>query len=181
MLICVTGVSGAGKTTVLRRASGVCPIVFLDAVVHGLYTPGQAGSAAVAAAFGPDYLCPSGVDRARLGRLAFADPNAMTRLNDAVYPCVADFLAKLREAAAAGVVAVEAAAFLTNRDKYAKYFDRTVLITAPEARVAASNRQRFGVAPGFSSRIFGQVNEGDFDLVLHNGGDPADAGAALRA
>lgn len=181
MLICVTGVSGVGKSTVLDRASGVCPIVVLDRVVHALYAPGQAGWSAVREAFGAAYATKRGVDREKLGRLVFCDPRAMALLNAAVFPPVSVFLARLRRAASRGVVVVEAAAYLTNRDKYAPFFDRVVLITAPEKRVLDSNAERFPGVSDFRDRVFGRLDSGPFDLTLHNGGDPGDAAAALRA
>src|SRR5205085_5408038 len=71
----LTGGLGAGKSTVARRlAERGLPVLDADRVVHALYEPGGKGSAAIAAAFGPELLDARGaVDRPRLAARVFGD------------------------------------------------------------------------------------------------------------
>jgi dephospho-CoA kinase len=84
----LTGSIGMGKSTVAEmfRELGV-PVFDADREVHRLEGPSGALVAAIEAAF-PGTTGPGGVDRARLGALAFDDPEAMTRLERIVHPAV---------------------------------------------------------------------------------------------
>ncbi len=90
---CVVGLTGglaSGKSSVARllAARGV-PCRDADEIVHRLYAPGAAGTAAVRALFGDRVLDPDGgVDRERLGGLVLADDGARTALERAIHPLV---------------------------------------------------------------------------------------------
>jgi len=77
----MTGGIGSGKTEVAKAFSALgVEVVDADAISHRLSMPGQAGHAAISAAFDPGVLLPSGeLDRAELRRRAFADPEARAR------------------------------------------------------------------------------------------------------
>jgi dephospho-CoA kinase len=86
-----------------------------DRLVHTLMASGTATTAAVREEFGEDILRPDGsVDRAHLGRLVFADPNALRRLEGIVHPAVRRLVReRLRELAGkTGVVVVDAVKLL---------------------------------------------------------------------
>src|SRR3982074_3746169 len=86
----MTGGIGSGKTEVAKAFSALgVEIADADAISHRLSVPGQAGHAAIAAAFDAGVLLPSGeLDRAELRRRAFADPQARARLEAAVHPLI---------------------------------------------------------------------------------------------
>jgi len=87
-VLCLTGSVGMGKTTAARllRRLGV-PVHDADAEVHRLLGPGGAAVGAVEAAF-PGVRQGRAIDRAALGRLVFADPAALRRLEAILHPMV---------------------------------------------------------------------------------------------
>jgi dephospho-CoA kinase len=88
-LLGLTGSIAMGKSTASRTFRGFdVPVFDADAVVHGLFAPGGAATAPVAAAF-PECLDPAGgIDRAALGRQVFGDAAALARLEAIVHPLV---------------------------------------------------------------------------------------------
>ncbi len=101
-VLCLTGSVGMGKTTAARmlRRLGV-PVHDADAEVHRLLGRGGAAVAAVEAAF-PGVKSGKAIDRAALGKLVFADPAALKRLEGILHPLVRRaerrFLAEARRA-----------------------------------------------------------------------------------
>jgi len=86
LVIGLTGSIAMGKsaaTRLLRRRR--IPVHDADATVHALIGPQGRAVAAIAAAF-PDCVHDSTVDRAALGRLVFADPQALARLEAILHP-----------------------------------------------------------------------------------------------
>jgi dephospho-CoA kinase len=77
-----------GKSTAaaMLRRMGV-PVHDADRAVHALLARGGAGVAPVAAAF-PEAVRDGAVDRAALGRIVFADPAALRRLEAILHPLV---------------------------------------------------------------------------------------------
>jgi dephospho-CoA kinase len=96
----LTGSIAMGKSTAAEtfRSFGV-PVFDADAAVHRLLGRGGAGVAPVGAAF-PECVGEQSVDRQRLGRLVFADPAALARLETILHPLVRTerdrFLARCR-------------------------------------------------------------------------------------
>lgn len=180
MLICLTGVSGVGKSTVSKEAAGVCLCLDLDKVVHGLYALNQPGYVAVAKTFGAQYVTAHSVDRNKLRTLTFNNKTALNQLNTALVPCITNYLTQLRLAAQNSVVLVEAAAVLTMWDTYAQYFDKIICIDAPKHRIEAVCSQRYRDQQAFVAQLFNGAQHHPFDLVLYND-DAASCGAALRA
>jgi len=86
LILGLTGGIAMGKSVAARllRDLGV-PVHDADAAVHRLLAPGGAAVAAVAAAF-PGVARGGGIDRAALGRLVFADPAALARLEAILHP-----------------------------------------------------------------------------------------------
>ena len=86
--VALTGGIACGKSTVAGcwRRWGA-DVLDADEVAHGLLAPGGECTGAVAQAFGPGVLgADGGIDRARLGRIVFADPEARRRLEAIVHP-----------------------------------------------------------------------------------------------
>ena len=88
-LIGLTGNIGCGKSTVTRllagRGAAVCDA---DKVTRTIMRPGEQAYDAIVAAFGAGILTAPGgpIDRPALGRLVFADPVALRRLEAIVHP-----------------------------------------------------------------------------------------------
>lgn len=88
MLIGLTGMSGAGKSTVaaLLGKKGF-RVIDCDALVHALYEDARY-IRLVGGAFGDEYIRGGAVDRKKLGALVFSDPEALRRLNETVSPFI---------------------------------------------------------------------------------------------
>ncbi len=89
-LVALTGGIASGKSTIARRlAEHGAIVVDADRIVRDVQQPGSPVLADLADAFGDDVLLADGsLDRAALGARAFADPDAVARLNAIVHPAV---------------------------------------------------------------------------------------------
>ncbi|MBZ5556899.1 MAG: dephospho-CoA kinase [Acidobacteriia bacterium] len=88
--VALTGGIATGKSHVLDllRQRGV-PCLDADSLAHGVMAPGTEATAAIAARFGSEMLAADGsVDRAKLGRVVFADTAARRDLEAIVHPAV---------------------------------------------------------------------------------------------
>lgn len=104
----LTGGIGSGKSEVARLlAEHGAVVVDADALAREALAPGSPGSAAVVEEFGPGVLAADGsIDRARLGRLVFADAAGRAALEAIVHPYVGRRSAELMAAAPADAVVV---------------------------------------------------------------------------
>ncbi len=130
----LTGGIGSGKSTVtaLLRRRGV-PVLDADEMVRELQRPNADGLARLVEAFGPGILLSSGeLDRAALGRLVFADPDARRRVEAILHPLVRERMAAEQaaaEAQGARIVVHDIPLLFEARDPSG--FDATVLVYAP--------------------------------------------------
>lgn len=128
----LTGGIASGKSTVAGffREWGAF-LVDADRVAHEILEPGGSAHDAVVARFGSGILDPHGrVDRAALGRLVFADPEALRALNDRVHPRVREEIdRRIEEHRASGraLVAVVEAALLVETGSWRR-FHRLVVV-----------------------------------------------------
>jgi dephospho-CoA kinase len=92
----LTGGLASGKSTIAEGlAKRGIPTLDADRIVHDLYVPGAAGTRAITAAFGKEFLEADGsVDRKKLSVRVFHDPEALTRLNGLIHPLVRDAQAR---------------------------------------------------------------------------------------
>jgi dephospho-CoA kinase len=109
----LTGPIGCGKSTVASWLAELgAEVIDADEVAHEVTAPGTPAAAAIADAFGADLLREDGsLDRAALGRIVFADPAALSRLESIVQPAVRPVILERMERAAANrapAVVVEA-------------------------------------------------------------------------
>jgi len=105
----LSGAIGCGKSTVAGWLGELGAVVIdADQVARDVVEPGTPELDAVVRAFGREMLLPSGdLDRPRLGRLVFADPEALARLEAIVHPAVRPrILRAMDEAAEDGAPAV---------------------------------------------------------------------------
>ncbi|MFC4051572.1 dephospho-CoA kinase [Actinomadura syzygii] len=129
----LTGGIGSGKSEVsaLLRARGAV-VIDADRIAREVVEPGTPGLAAVVAEFGEDVLLPSGgLDRERLGRIVFADPERLAALNAIVHPLVGERTEELMAAAPAGAVVVYDVPLLAENG-LASMYDEVVVVDAPE-------------------------------------------------
>ncbi|MFA1548135.1 dephospho-CoA kinase [Actinomadura chokoriensis] len=129
----LTGGIGSGKSEVSARLSERGAVVIdADKIAREVVEPGTPGLAAVVAEFGDDVLLPSGaLDREKVGRIVFADPDRLAALNAIVHPLVGERMQELMDAAPAGAVVVYDVPLLAENG-LAPMYDEVVVVDAPE-------------------------------------------------
>lgn len=107
MLIGLTGMSGAGKSTVAALfAKRGFRVIDCDALVHALYEDIRY-TRLIEDAFGEAYICDGKVERKKLGALVFSDPSALEKLNATVSPFIMRAVTDcIREAVQSGISTV---------------------------------------------------------------------------
>jgi dephospho-CoA kinase len=158
-------------------------VIDADRVYRSLLQPGSGLWRQVVARFGPEIVGPAGeIDRAALGRVVFADPEALADLDRITHPAVvAEVRARIARSTAPFVV-LEAVKLV--QSGLASDVDALWFVTAdPETRRhrlmsrsgmdEASARARIAAAPD-------TVPEGvDVDVTIDNSGDLLSTSAAI--
>ncbi len=128
----ITGPIGCGKSTIARwlRERGAV-IVDADSIARDVVEPGEPAFDAVIEAFGAGLRTADGrLDRAALGRIAFADPAALSRLEAIVHPAVRPRIVQaMQDAEAAGAPAVVVEAIKLVEGGLARLCDEVWLVT----------------------------------------------------
>ncbi|MEU8120013.1 dephospho-CoA kinase [Spirillospora sp. NPDC049024] len=129
----LTGGIGSGKSEVSKRLREHGAVVIdADMIAREVVEPGTPGLAAVVAEFGEDVLLPSGaLDREKVGRVVFADPDRLAALNAIVHPLVGERMQELMDAAPADAVVVYDVPLLAENG-LAGMYDEVVVVDAPE-------------------------------------------------
>ena len=111
----LTGSIATGKSFVTSVIAQLgCRVIDADKVARSVVEPGTEGLRAVVEAFGPDVLTHEGtLDRAKLGRVVFADEEKRKLLNSILHPLIIAAqdaqLARWEETHPEGVAVVDAA------------------------------------------------------------------------
>ena len=129
----LTGGIASGKSQVadIFAARGI-PIIDTDILARQVTEPGTPGLAAIAAAFGTDYLHPDGsLDRARLRSLIFTDPPSRKRLNGILHPLILEAAMNAADQAA-GPYQIFAVPLLVETS-FDKWVDRVLVVDCPPA------------------------------------------------
>lgn len=147
-VIGLTGGIASGKSTAaeaLRRLGA--PVVDADELAHRAIAPGGAAYELVREAFGDEVVGPDGtIDRKRLGRLVFRDPEARRRLESIVHPAVSRALAEWVEAERArGAPAVVLVIPLLVETGWDRRVDEVWVVDVPEDVQIARLRARDGL------------------------------------
>ncbi|GAA1824951.1 dephospho-CoA kinase [Actinomadura chokoriensis] len=129
----LTGGIGSGKSEVSARLDERGAVVIdADKIAREVVEPGTPGLAAVVAEFGEEVLLPSGaLDREKVGKIVFADPERLAALNAIVHPLVGERMQELMDAAPAGAVVVYDVPLLAENG-LASMYDEVVVVDAPE-------------------------------------------------
>ncbi len=185
-VIGLTGNIACGKSEAARMLAALgARVIDADQVAHAVMRPGTPVHSEIVCAFGPAILARDGsVDRARLGALVFADPEALATLEGLVHPATAAAVERQIASATERVVVVEAIK-LIEAGMHARY-DALWVVTAPrQAQI-----ERLMATRGLSQaeavlRIDAQPPQAQkvalADVVLHNDGDLAALQAQVEA
>ncbi|MEU5382604.1 MULTISPECIES: dephospho-CoA kinase [Kitasatospora] len=173
----LTGGIGAGKSEVSRQlAAHGAVIVDSDVIAREVVAPGTPGLAAVAAEFGPGVLLPDGaLDRPALGRIVFADPDRLAKLNAVVHPLVRARSAELEAAAGPDAIVVHDVPLLAENG-LAPLYDLVVVIDVPDAErlrrlVALRGMAEDEAKARMAAQATREARLAVADLVLDNSGD----------
>ncbi len=176
MLIGLTGMSGAGKSTVaaLFEKRGF-RLIDCDALVHSLYEDWRY-AALIKEAFGSDYIQNGAVDRKKLGSLVFSDPKALKKLNETVSPFIMSAVTECIETAKKQDVATVLDAPLLFEYSLEKFCDLVIGVTADFEIAVKRLSARDGRSEAeIRSRLASQHDSVFFrqhcDYVLENNGD----------
>ena len=159
VLIGLTGPIGCGKSTVARWLAALgAEVIDADLVAREVTDPGTDGAAAIAATFGAALLRPDGsLDRRALGRIVFADPHALLRLEAIVHPAVRPvILRRMAAASARGAAAVVVEAIKLVEGGLAALCDEVWLVTCDPAEQLARLTARGSDRADAEARIAAQ-------------------------
>jgi dephospho-CoA kinase len=124
-------------------------VIDADRVVHALTSPGGAAFDRVVTRFGPEILDSEGkIDRERLGRVVFADPDARRALEALLHPAVrAEAARRFDDAAREGVcrIGIFDAALLVETGAYRDFHRLIVVRCSPETQIERL-RERNGLS-----------------------------------
>ena len=177
--IALTGGIASGKSAVadLLAARGAV-IIDSDVLAREVVEPGTPGLAAISERFGAGVLAGDGsLDRAALGRLVFADPDARADLEAITHPAIRARAEALRAAAPPGSVVIDVIPLLVEAG-LAGGFDTVIVVDADPATQLRRLRARNGFsAQEAGQRLAAQASRADrlaaADLVVPNTGDLA--------
>lgn len=182
----LTGGIASGKSAVAARLRrrGV-PVIDADQLAREAVVPGSEGLAEIVSQFGEEMLLPDGtLDRKKLAKAMFADPDVLRRVNGIVHPRVAALTlanaARLREAGEP-LACYEAALIVENG--MADAFRPLVVVAAPEdVQVARAAKRDAAHADDVRARIRAQRPLAEkvalADFVIENTGTLAELDAA---
>ncbi len=182
----LTGGIGSGKSTVAERFRRLGrAVIDTDEIAHALTRPGAPGHDAIVAAFGTDILDAQGrIDRARLRKRVFSDPDARRRLETILHPMIrAEVERELARAAGPYVILV--VPLLVETGGYRDLVQRVLVIDCPEEEQIRRTMARSGLAEEEVRAIMAaQTSRGArlaaADDVLANTGDPGALDDAVR-
>ena len=161
-VIGLTGGIGSGKSTVSQFLAELGAVILdADRVGHEALKPDTKVWRKVVAAFGRQILTPNGdIDRAKLGKIVFGNPESLSRLNQIMHPQIYDMVkAQLEGYRRQGVEVVVLEAPLLIEAGWTSLVDEVWVTVAPEATVLRRLKQGNGLSESESlARIRSQLS-----------------------
>ena len=184
----LTGGIGSGTSTVAQMlvARGAA-FVSADLVGHSSYRKGTPTYERLIEAFGPEIVGADGeIDRQKLGRRVFADPDDRHRRNDLVWPAMAEIMARdLDELRAKGArVAVLEAAILLEAGWQWLVDEVWVVVVGRESairRLEAAGMEREHAEARIRSQLSNEERIYQADVVVENDGTQAELEARVQS
>ena len=185
LLVALTGGVGAGKSTVAAMlAERGAVVIDADDLARRAVEPGSPGLVRVLDEFGWEAAPDGSLDRERMARLVFDDPEALRRLEAIVHPEVARlFAAEIERLRDSDEVVVYTVPLLVERG-LADAFDVVVTVEASQerraSRVGAQGRM---TADDARRRMAAQASDAEraaaADVVIDNDGSVEDLEARV--
>ncbi len=143
----LTGGIGSGKSSVAQLfADRGVSVIDADQLAHELTGPHGAAMPAIRAAFGPQALAADGaLDRARMRRIAFADPAARERLESVLHPMIRAETER-RAAHATGPYVMLVIPLLVESGQARERCQRVLVVDCPEEEQIRRTTLRSGLA-----------------------------------
>jgi dephospho-CoA kinase len=178
-VIGLTGGIGAGKSTVTQMLEELgAAVIDADKVGHQIYLPDLPAWREIVDTFGPEVLnADRTIDRQALGKLVFADPEALRTLNRIVHPKMFDrmgeLIAEMRARGGMKAIVVEAAVLI--EANWMALVDQVWVVVASEAVVVDRlAKQRHLSSEQVRTRIAAQLTNDErlkhADVVIRNDG-----------
>jgi dephospho-CoA kinase len=187
IIIGLTGNIATGKSTVLAylRRKGAY-VIDADKLTHKAMQPGGPAYAAIVAAFGRGILAEDGaVNRPALGRVVFADPGALRRLEEIVHPAVFALAKEELAQTAAPVVVVEAIKLLEAQRLLTLCQEVWVVTADPDVQMSRLLHERGMSEAEAQQRIAAQSSQAEkvkqATRVIANNGSTSELYAQLDA
>lgn len=162
-IIGLTGGFGSGKSTVSQFLLELGAVVIdADKVGHEVFKPGTEAWREVVGTFGQGIISTDGtIDRRKLGKIVFRNPDARARLNKIMHPRIYErVMAMIEECRRNGadIVVIEAPLLLEARWK--SMVDEVWVTSAPQATVIRRLNEQKGVPEAESlARIHAQLTD----------------------
>ncbi len=143
----LTGSFGAGKTTVaaMFKARGA-RVIDADALGHAVLRHDKACIRAIGKKFGRGVISTGRVDRARLGKVVFADPSALKALDKIVHPALERLIREELASAVAKNKPVVLDAALLIEAGWHKFMDAVIVVKARRAVQVERAMSRTGLS-----------------------------------
>jgi dephospho-CoA kinase len=135
--IALTGGAGSGKSTVARMFKELgAPVVDADAAARDAVRPGEPAWEELRRTFGPEFFQENGeLDRGKMARVAFSDPEARQKLNAILHPEIARLIQeRLQQLEDAGVEVAVVEVPLLFEAGLQNGFDRIIVVYADMAQ-----------------------------------------------
>ena len=161
-VIGLTGGIGSGKSTVSQFLAELGAVILdADKVGHEALQPGTEPWREVVAAFSEQIVTPDGgIDRERLGKIVFENPESLSRLNRILHPWIYGMVeAQLGEYRREGADVVVLEVPLLLEAGWTSLVDEVWVTVAPESTVLRRLRDRTGLSKLESlARIHSQLS-----------------------
>ena len=186
-IIGLTGNIATGKSTVLRYlADHGAYVIDADKLTHQAMTPAGPAYPAIVATFGAGVVNADGaINRPALGKVVFADPAALQRLEAIIHPAVFELAQREIAGTTAQVIVIEAIKLLEARNLVKLCNEIWVVTASLETQLRRLQETRGMDAGEAQRRMAAQSPQADkikqADRVIVNDGTPAELQAQLDA